>query len=177
MRHEQPRQPTLLGRLGRVAALAAILAHLGSWAQAATLVEGLAGKWATRSGPALRMEWTPNGGGFGLRLTVPGGHEIGAAFVPRSGRPGLFFTERDEGWSMFGNEEADNPMLDGPLLWARATEDAVYVYRIEIDAKGGFVVERYACRPVGDGLDVGFQRRLPDGRTEESRMRLTRAPS
>lgn len=177
MGHEQSRQPALPGWLGRVTALAAALVHLGSSAHAATLVEGLAGKWSTRSGPALSMEWTPDGDGFGLRWTVSGGQEIGAAFEPRSDRPGQFFTERNEGWSMFRDEKAANPILDGPLLWARTTGDSVYVYRVEIDAEGGYVVERYACRPDGDGLEVGFLRRLPGGRTEESRMRLTRAPS
>lgn len=176
MGHGQSRRPAGYGRPCRAVALAAVLLHFAVPAHAATLVEGLSGRWATQAAPALAMEWSPQGSGFGLRWSFPGGGEAHATFQP-SDRPGVFFAERDEGWSMFGGAEPPNPLRDGPLLWARESQDMVYVYRVVIDAGGGFAIDRYACRLQGDGLAVDFQRRLPGGRTEESRMRLTRAPS
>jgi hypothetical protein len=178
MAHRQSRQPPPRGRPGRLAVLAAVLLHAAaaSPTAAATLLDSLAGRWASDAGTALAMEWSPQDGGFNLRMSVPGGGEVQATFEP-SDRPGIFFTERDQGWGMFGSETPPNPLRDGPLQWARATPDTIYVYRVAIDAKGGFVIDRYACRPEGDALDVDFQRRLPGGRTEESRLRLKRARS
>lgn len=176
MGHGQWWPPVGFGRPRRAAALAAVLLQLALPAQAATLLESLDGRWTTPAEPSLSMDWSQQGSGFGLRWSVPGDGEAQATFQP-SDRPGVFFAERDEGWSMFGGEAPPNPLLDGPLLWARASPDVIHVYRVVIDAAGGFMIDRYACRLQGEGLEVDFQRRLPGGRTEESRMRLTRAPS
>lgn len=37
------------------------------------------------------------------------------------------------------------------------------------------VLDRYACRPAGDRLEVAFSRRLPEGRVEELALTLARA--
>ncbi len=183
-RAQQPRQPARGGRTAApaVAAAAASLAALllaPAPPEAADLLGDLAGRWATApgaAGPALAMEWSPRDGGFALAWSGDGG-EARETFAPAEGRPGLFFPERHEGgWSMFGgDEEPENPLLDGPLFWARADAGTVYVYRVEIDAKGAYVIERYACRLAeAQKLDVGLLRRLPGGRAEESRMLLTK---
>lgn len=189
MTDEQPRrQPAPWGgRIARaaavpVAALAAavFLATAAPGRAADGLLRDLAGRWATTSGPAVTMDWSPDDDGFTLAWNVPGrgGAEVRERFALTERRPGLFFAEREGGWSMFGEDEPDNnPLLDGPLHWARTTPDTVYVYRVEIDGRGIYVVDRYACR-LGEGgqrLEVALLRRLYGGRTEESRMLLTKS--
>jgi hypothetical protein len=142
-------------------------------ARAADLLTLLRGTWTAETSPPFRMAWSPSEGGFGLRWTVPDGGEAEADFIP-SVRPGLF-VPGERGWSMFGEKATVNPLTGGTLHWARATEDTVYVYAMTIDDKGAFVLDRYACRPEGDRLEVTMSRRLPGGHTEERQVSLVRS--
>lgn len=166
MRYHQPRQWR--------AALPALLLLASTSASGADLSQSLAGRWQSASGEPFAMEWTVAGGGFDLRWSVPGNGQAEAAFRP-SDRANVYVASGGEGWSMFRRREPVNPLLDGPLYWARATSDVVYVYRLTIDAEGAFVLDRYACRPADGKLVVDLLRRLPGSRTEEMQVTLARA--
>lgn len=141
-------------------------------AMALDVVEQLAGRWASKAGQPFTMDWSVEGDGFALRWTVPGRGEAEAAFIT-SGRPGVFVAGGRERWSMFGDKPV-NPLVDGPLHWARAAADTVYVYSLVVDQNGAFVLDRYACHPEGEKLKVTLLRRLPDGQGEEMSMLLER---
>jgi hypothetical protein len=169
------------GKTGRPAwrAALALLATLlaGSPVLPAELLDQLDGRWTTDGPPPFTMSWDREGEGFALRWTVPGGKEASVHFAP-TGRPGVFAGQEAGGWSMFGGKEPVNPLVGGTLYWARSTPDAVYVYSLTIDDRGGFVLDRYACRGAGEGrLDVVLQRRLPQGEAEETAMQLAKAGS
>lgn len=160
-------------RLPALAALLACLAPGTAWA--ADLLDSLYGRWATDTPAPFAMSWAKGRDGFELRWAVPGGKEATARFTP-TGRPGVFAGQAGQGWSMFGGGEPVNPLVGGTLYWARSTPDAFYLYSLEIDDQGAFVLDRYACRSAGEGrLSVALQRRLPEGKTEEIDMQLAKA--
>jgi hypothetical protein len=140
--------------------------------RAADLLTLLRGSWAAETSPPFAMTWSPSEGGFGLRWTVPGDGEAEADFIP-SARPNLF-VPGERSWSMFGKKAPIDPLAGDMLYWARSTTDTIYVYTLVIDEKGAFVLDRYACRPAGDRLEVAVSRRLPGGRTEELQVSLVR---
>lgn len=166
MRYHQPRQWR--------AFLPALVLLASAPAAGADLSQGLAGRWQSASGEPFAMEWTVASGGFDLRWSVPGSGQAEAAFRP-SDRANIYVASEGESWSMFGGREPVNPLLDGPLHWARTTSDVIYVYRLAIDAEGAFVLDRYACRPTDGKLVVDLLRRLPGSRTEEMQVTLARA--
>jgi hypothetical protein len=143
-------------------------------AAAADLMQALQGRWSAKEDAKFAMEWTPAGEGFGLRWTVPGRGEASAEFKP-TGRPGVFAGQSQQGWSMFGGDKAVNPLEKGTLYWARSTPEAVYVYSLDIDDHGAFVLDRYTCRAAEPGIEVSLLRQLPQGRTEEMNVQLVRA--
>ena len=141
-------------------------------AQAGELLAGLKGRWADAGGFA--MSFAPAGDGFQLRWTEPVGGETEATFRP-TGRPGVLVGEDRAGWSMFGGGEPINPLIKGSLRWARLTDGAVYVYSLAIDDQGGYLLERYGCRPAGDDkLEVALQLRRSPNLVEERAMTLSR---
>jgi hypothetical protein len=73
---------------------------------------------------------------------------------------------------MFGGDKPVNPLEEGTLYWARTAADAVYVYSLKIDDRGGFVLDRFTCSPSEGGLVVSLLRRLPEGRVERMDMQL-----
>jgi hypothetical protein len=141
---------------------------------AADLLQALQGRWAATQDAKFAMEWSATGDGFGLRWTVPGRGEAQADFKP-TGRPGVYAGQSEQGWSMFGRDKPLNPLVKGTLYWARSTPEAVYVYSLEIDDQGAFVLDRYAYRSAEPGIEVSLLRRLPEGRTEEMNVQLVRA--
>jgi hypothetical protein len=158
---------------GLAAAAAVLLLVAGSPCLAGDLLQALSGRWATESGAPFAMDWQPAADGFGLRWTVPGQGEASARFTP-AGRPGVLAGRAEGDWSMFGRDKLVNPLVEGTLYWARSTADTIYVYSLGIDDRGGFVLDRYACSPSGDGLAVSLLRRLPQGRAETLEMQLVR---
>jgi hypothetical protein len=60
------------------------------------------------------------------------------------------------------------------LLWARTAEDGVYVYSLEIDDRGGFLLDRYAYRPDGEGLLVSLLRRTAEGEVKPPEQKLVK---
>jgi len=170
-----PTGPRGKGCWSGLTAAAAIVLCLatGSPGTAADLLQALGGRWATESGAPFTMDWQPAADGFGLRWTVPGQGEASVRFTP-AGRPGVLAGRVEGGWSMFGGDKPVNPLENGTLYWARTTADAVYVYSLGIDDRGGFVLDRYACSPSEGGLAVSLLRRLPESRVERIDMQLVR---
>jgi hypothetical protein len=158
---------------GLTAAAVVLCLVAGSPGMAADLLQALGGRWATESGAPFTMDWQPAADGFGLRWTVPGQGEASVRFTP-AGRPGVLAGRAEGGWSMFGRDEPVNPLENGTLYWARTTADAVYVYSLGIDDRGGFVLDRYACSPSEGGLAVSLLRRLPESRVERMDMQLVK---
>lgn len=151
-----------------------VLALVGhALAQSAGPLAQLEGRWTAQGQPPFVMEWSMRPAGFALRWTLPNGDETMVEFTA-SDQPGVF-AATTSGWSMFGGGKTVNPLVGGTLYWARSTPDAVYVYSLVIDDRGAFVLDRYACQPSGDRLEVALQRRLPEGRVEDHRVTLVRA--
>ena len=165
-------------RIARWAAVSAalVLCALSAGAQAAVL-DDLSGNWAdTSSGPPT-MEWAKADDGFTVSWT-PLGTAVATVHFAAAGRPGVYGGRAQEGWSMmdsmFGDGAAVNPLAGGTLYWARVTEDSIYLYRLAIDDKGLFEIDRYDCQPDGASLTVSLQRRTGDGAAEPVDQRLVR---
>lgn len=140
------------------------------------ILDALRGRWAPAPGAAATMEWQPDGAGFTVTWGNPAPEPVSARFEP-SGRPGIYAGRDAAEWSMFGSADPVNPLAEGTLLWARTTPDAAYVYRMAVDDHGGFVLERFTCRPSADTLSVAMLRWTangPEPATEQKLVRLDR---
>lgn len=170
MRHRQ-------GILGRVAA-ALLLCLVLPPAAMADALDDLHGSWAASADGPAAMEWSGAGDQFSVTFTPVGGRALHLDFAP-SARPGVLAGRVKGGWSvgtMFGSDRPVDPLVEGTLFWARTTADAVYLYSLAIDDKGGFQLDRYRCAPQGDALTVSLDRRTADG-GENSEQQLVRIGS
>lgn len=142
-------------------------------AAAAEILDALRGRWAPAAGAASTMEWQPDGAGFTVTWGDPVPGPVSARFEP-SGRPGVYAGRDAAEWSMFGSDDPVNPLAEGTLLWARTTADAAYVYRMAVDDQGGFVLERFTCRPSADTLSVAVLRWTANGPETGTEQKLVR---
>jgi hypothetical protein len=171
------RHPRRAGPL-RLAVLlgSALLAALPSTAMAKILDE-LRGRWATASSGPPTMEWAPTEDGFTVSWTPPGAEATTVHFTP-TGHPGVYRGTAKAGWSMmdsmFGDDAPANPLLGGPLFWARAADETIFLYRMVIGDQGAFELDRYSCRPANSALDLSLQRRTAEGMAEPTVQRLVR---
>jgi hypothetical protein len=78
--------------------------------------------------------------------------------------------------NMFGGDGPIDPLVEGTLYWARTTAEAVFLYSLAIDDRGGFQLDRYRCVPQGDALTVSLDRRTARG-GENSEQQLVRTGS
>ncbi len=141
-------------------------------AGAAERLDSMLGRWAASADGTPTMEWSRSGGGFTVRWTPPGHDPVTVAFEP-AGRPGVFAGKVDGSWSMFG-DGTPNPLEGEPLYWARTTDDAIYLYRLEIYDRGDFELDRYAAQRDGDALSVTLMRRTAVGMQDPIQQRLTK---
>jgi hypothetical protein len=121
----------------------------------------------------LEIGLAPAGNGFTLRWIAPDRGLEEVRFTATE-RPGVFAASEGEGWSMFERKAPVNPLEGETLRWARSAPDALYLYSLKIDDRGGFVLDRYACRPEADTLRVAWERQRPEGPEPERVGRLTR---
>ena len=123
------------------------------------------------------MEWSTSDGGFALAWTPRDGAPTTVWFAP-AGRPKVYTGSAKGGWSMmgamFGDDDPVNPLSGGTLYWARSADDAVYVYSLAIDDRGGFVLDRYAAHPAQDALAITMTRRTAKGSEPPQEQKLVR---
>jgi len=171
MRHRQG----ILGRAAAALLLGILLAPASAMADA---LDALHGRWAASPDERPTMEWSGAGDQFSVSFTPVGGQAVNLDFAP-SARPGVLAGRIKGGWSMgtmLGGDGPVDPLVEGTLFWARTTADAVYLYSLVIDDKGGFQLDRYRCTPQGDTLTVSLDRRTAAG-GENSEQRLVRTGS
>lgn len=158
----------------RAAAMLLLCCALPLAASAATAFDRLRGAWATAADKPAAMEWENSGEGFMVSFTPPGGAAVTIEFAP-SARPAVLAGKAKAGWmgSMFGGDGPVNPLAEGTLFWARTAEDAIYLYSLAVDDKGGFQLDRYRCAAEGDRLSVTLDRRTAAG-TETTEQQLVR---
>jgi hypothetical protein len=142
-------------------------------AGAADPLQAMSGRWAPGPDAAATVELAPGEEGFTLTWRPPEREPTTARFAA-TGRPDVYAGESGEGWSMFSGGEAVNPLREGTLLWARTAEDGVYVYSLEIDDEGRFLLDRYAYRPDGESLLVSLLRRTAEGEVKPPEQKLVR---
>lgn len=144
---------------------------------AAGVLDDLRGRWGTAAGGSTVMEWSTSDGGFALAWTPKDGAPTTVRFAP-AGRPNVYAGSAKGGWSMmgavFGDDDPVNPLNGGTLYWARTADDALYVYSLAIDDKGGFVLDRYAAHPRQDALAVTMTRRTAGGGEAPQEQKLVR---
>lgn len=162
------------GLTAHAAAVLLLCCALPLAAGAASTFDRLRGAWATAAGAPAAMEWTGSGEGFTVSFTPPGGAAVTVEFAP-SARPAVLAGKVKAGWmgSMFGGDDPVNPLAEGTLFWARTADDAVYLYSLAVDDKGGFQLDRYRCAAAGDRLKVTLDRRTAAG-TETTEQQLVR---
>jgi hypothetical protein len=61
--------------------------------------------------------------------------------------------------SQYRNDVLDDPFGDG-LAWAGIEEQTLSVFVLNIDAKGGYQLQRYARTLTGLGMDLAFTRKV-----------------
>lgn len=147
-------------------------------AASAAILDDLRGTWAAvPSGPPA-MEWAQAENGFTVSWQPHGAEATTVHFSP-AGRPNVYAGKAKAGWSMmdsmFGDETPVNPLASGALFWARTAEDGVFLYRLQIDDRGGLEIDRYACRLEAAALAVSLQRRTAAGMADPVEQRLVRA--
>lgn len=174
------RHPGNTGKaLGTAALLPALLLLHAGMAQAGP-IEDLAGKWAVAAGGAPVMQVSGAADGFTVAWTPEGGTTTTVQFAP-AGRPGVYGGTAKEGWSimgsMFGSDAPVNPLEGGTLYWARTADGGVYVYRMQIDDRGAFTIDRYRLGVADGALRITGDRRTADGGTALPERQLVRVGS
>lgn len=166
------------GVLGRVIAPLLLCCLLLPAAARADALDALRGRWASSPSGPPTMEWSGYADGFSVMFRPDGGPAATLEFTP-SARPGIMAGRVKGGWSMgsmFSHDGPVDPLVEGTLHWARTTADAVYLYSLVIDDRGGFQLDRYRCAPKGNALTVTLDRRTPAG-GESTEQQLVRAGS
>ena len=121
----------------------------------------------------LSVTVVPDGDGFRMAWTQPGGERVEAAFAPARGRPGVFFVRPSSNplLGLFFSPETGNPLKGERLLWSRLEGDTLVVYNLKLHEDGDFYLNRYAWTLEGDGADgvmtLEFSR-LSEGLTEQA---------
>lgn len=133
----------------------------------------------------LDMAITEQGDGFHIRALGVGRKPDGS-LVPRPAEaafvatdtPGVFAFEPTAGsllTSLFADPAVGNPLEGDTLLWARFADDALHVYSLAIDDRGGFLLDQSTGRLTGDGMVLSYVLRLENDQIVTIDGRLERA--
>lgn len=125
----------------------------------------------------LFLNFKPVDKGFDLEWKVPGGGVESARFAPTEGHPGVFSAEAPSRglfglMSMFSGEL--NPLEGDPLVWARSGANTLVFYKLVIDEKGAFTLDRYETVLQDGALRLEFNRRSHDGPERSLTAKLER---
>ena len=174
------RHPRDGGKAGRCAMLLPFLLLCLPGVALAGPLEDLRGRWATAPDAAPAMEWSGDASSFTVAWTPEGGTTTTVLFTP-TGRPGVYGGAAKEGWSimgsMFGEDGPVNPLEGGTLYWARTAGNEIYLYRMRVEDRGDFTIDRYALRLADGTLTVGGDRRTAAGGEAIPERQLVRVGS
>jgi hypothetical protein len=117
---------------------------------------------------------------FGLAREPEGAlvlRPIEAIFAP-TGTPGVFAYEPAAGSllsRLFADPALGNPLEGDTLLWARLQDDALHVYSLAIDDRGGLALEHATGQLTQDGMTTRYVLRLENEQIVMVEGRLERA--
>lgn len=162
---------------------AEIDSFLGQWRGVEVRVEGTPAPELTPGD--LDLAITPEDGGFRVRaLTLdrgPDGSVVprrrDAVFAPTE-TPGVFAIRpgsRSLLSRLFADPAVGNPLEGDTLLWARVEADALHVYSLAIDDKGGYALEQSTWRLTDAGMESRDELRSQNDRVVVVEGRLERA--
>lgn len=123
----------------------------------------------------VRIEPTDKGFELEWKDVGTGGKMREATFLSTD-REGVYAAGEGGGWlfNMFGDDEPGNPLKGQTLRWARISDDALIVYRLDVHKDGGYVLDRYAWEAEGDELAFSFEQRTHDKPVTNATGRLVR---
>lgn len=174
------RHPRDGGKAGRCAMLLSVLLLCWPGVGRAGPIEDLKGKWAPAADAAPAMEWSGDASSFTVAWTPEGGSTTTVQFTP-TGRPGVYGGAAKEGWSimgsMFGQDGPVNPLDGGTLYWARTAGSEIYLYRMRVEDRGDFTIDRYDLRLADGRLTVTGNRRTAEGGEAIPERQLVRVGS
>jgi hypothetical protein len=109
----------------------------------------------------LLLKLVPGDGGFELEWKAPGGAVEHAGFVASENQPGVFSAKASSGGLLgfFSSSEEVDPLEGDPLTWARLDGDAFILYKLVIDERGAFTLDRYENTLQGETIRLRFTRR------------------
>jgi hypothetical protein len=157
----------------------------GDWRGAEVSIDDDAGQSLQLEATDLDMAIAGQDGGFRIRsfglAREPEGtlvlRPIDAILAPTE-TPGVFAYEpaADSLLSrLFADPALGNPLEGDTLLWARVQDDALHVYSLAIDDRGGFALEHSTGQLTQDGMTARYVLRLENEQIVMVEGRLERA--
>jgi hypothetical protein len=157
----------------------------GDWRGVEVSIDGDPGQSLQLSATDLDMAIAGQGRGFRVRAfglaREPDGtlvlRPIDAIFAPTE-TPGVFAYEPASGSllsRLFADPTRGNPLQGDTLLWARLQDDALHVYSLAIDDRGGFALEHSTGQLTKDGMTARYVLRLENEQIVMVEGRLERA--
>ncbi|MGH6901992.1 MAG: hypothetical protein ACREIR_04565 [Geminicoccaceae bacterium] len=180
----------ILAALGLLLAPGAAVAaeiddFFGDWRGVEVSIDDDAGQSLQLAATDLDMAIAGQDGGFRIRgfglARKPEGalvlRPIDAMFAPTE-TPGVFAYEPAAGSllsRLFADPTLGNPLEGDTLLWARLQDDALHVYSLAIDDRGGFALEHSTGQLTKDGMTARYVLRLENEQIVMVEGRLERA--
>lgn len=126
--------------------------------------------------PDLSLRLEPIDNGFELEWTGPGGGRESARFVETGEQPGVFAAQASKGgWLGFMSSGAVDPLAGDPLTWARLDGDTLVVYKLVLDDRGAFTLDRHEASLQDGMLRLYLSRRAHGEPVRSLAARLDRA--
>ena len=146
-----------------------ITGSIGAWAGKLTV-----GPVASlESGSSVELKLSGSNKRFAVSFVVGDRVLLDGEFQQGS-RPGMYEPPASVGLlSFLGSKTPANPLKGMPLAWARTSEGALILYKLEVLA-GNYVLDRVRLEPGQVGMHVAFERRRPEKSPERFEADLTR---
>jgi hypothetical protein len=158
---------------------------VGDWRGVEVSIDDDAGQSLQLTATDLDMAIAGQDGGFRIRFfglaREPDGalvlRPLDAIFAPTA-TPGVFAYEPAAGSllsRLFADPALGNPLEGDTLLWARVQDDALHVYSLAIDDRGGLALEHATGQLTQDGMTTRYVLRLENEQIVMVEGRLERA--